>query len=41
LVLKLGAVALMWRFPIDAPMQARIRHLILKREDRMERVLAA
>lgn len=32
-LLKIGAAALMWRFPIDAPMQARIRHLILRRED--------
>ena len=32
-LLKLGAAALMWRFPIDAPMQSRIRHLILRRED--------
>ena len=32
-LLKIGAAALMWRFPIDAPMQSRIRHLILRRED--------
>lgn len=30
-ILKLIATGLMWNFPIDAPMQARIRHLILKR----------
>lgn len=32
-LLKLGAIALMWRFPIDAPMQARIRNLIVRRDD--------